>query len=589
MKKIMSCLNVFLLTCLTCGVLLPSAPRSRLRRPGQPKQVVIAAPVVEDDIDIDTEDEEAAGGEQPQVVSEEIVTSSEDDHVYLQEKKKQVMALIEKGIAYLKKNSAAESFHEFSHTKNFIQGELYLFVLDSKGVSLANGEQNDLLWKNLYDLRDSYGTPFVRQMIEKAQKGGGWITYQWRNAAKVSYVQEVKKDGRSYVIGCGFYPHSKSDAVVNLVKGAVALFNDLKAKGRPKDEAFSSYNYSMGRFVFGDLYLYALDFKGNIVAQAERPGLVGINSLDYKDAEGKFVNQEIINRLKETPDDGVWITYVSKRSHKKAYAERVVDAKGTNYFIACGYYPDANREEAVKLVKKGYQYMKAHGKGLAVQDFTSKQSDAFRYGDLYLIVYNLNGVCVAHGSNSELLNQSLWDTQDDDGRHYVREIIEKAKKDLTGWIDYKTKNSFQSVYLELVDLGVEKYVITCGTYPISKEETMNLLIKSGVSYLKANPEEVAFQEFTNINGKFIRGDLMLFVFDPRGLCYAWGDDFDLIWQNLMAKKDDDSKSYVKLFINTVEQGPGKVTYKIDGGTKIGYVDKVIKADRTFIVGSSYFK
>ncbi len=558
-----------------------------------PAQVVRTVDQNDDDMDIDAVEDD--GTQEPEDVIrsvniEEKAAAASDDFFDIAAKRKAVVDLVDHGLEYLKKNDSNQTFRAFTHTKEFIKGELYLFVFTVKGVCLAHGQQSDLLWKNLIDLRDSYGAPIVQAIINKAEQGGGWITYSWRNATKVSYVQQIKKEGKTYVIGAGYYPHSKEDAVVNLVKGAVALFNDYKKTGRSKEEAFSTFNYPKGRFVLGDLYLYALDFKGTIMAQADRPGLVGTNSYDYQDEQGKFPNQEIINKLKETPEEGVWVNYISKRAVKKTYAERVEDDKGNSFFIACGYYPSANRNAAVDLVKKGYTYMKKVGKSLAAQDFSSKTNQQYRYGDLYLVAYDLEGICIAHGDNSELVGQNHWNFKDDDGRFYVREMIQKAKNG-GGWIDYKIKNSFESMYIELIDLGLPEntFALGCGVFPISKSETMNLLVKSATSFLRTNPEDQTFEEFTKKDGKFIRGDMDITVFDATGLCYASGDDYDLIWQNLINAKDDDGKAYVKILINTVKGGAGKVSYKINGVQKISYVDKVEKADKVFIVTSSFFK
>ena len=41
----------------------------------------------------------------------------------------------------------------------------------------------------------------------------------------------VEKDGKKYVLGCGFYPHSKADAVVTLVRGAVSTFYSYLDRG----------------------------------------------------------------------------------------------------------------------------------------------------------------------------------------------------------------------------------------------------------------------------------------------------------------------------------------------------------------------
>lgn len=544
----------------------------------------------EDELDIATVEEEIPGGVEQAVHIEQEQDSqpTKEDDFNIAAKRKDVIALIEKGVDFLKKNEASEAFLAFTQTKKFIKGELYLFVIDDKGVCLAHGDQRELVWKNLLELKDAYGTPFVKAMLEKAKQGAGWVTYSWNNATKVSYVTEVKKGDKRYVIGCGYYPHSKEDAVVNLVKGAVALFNSTIAAGRAKEEVFSSMSYPGGRFVAGDLYLFALDFKGTLVAQGERPGLIGTNAWDVKDAAGKYPNQEIIQKLKERPNEGVWTSYVSKRAVKKTYAERVVDAKGNNYFIACGYYPYANRNEATDLVKLGYKYMKSSGKNLAAQDFMDKRNSTFRYGDLYLVVYDTNGTVVAHGENTELVDTNQENIRDEDGRHYVQEIIQKAKEG-GGWIDYKINNSFKSTYIEMVDLGTNQYVITCGVFPITKAETANLLLKSGMSVLRTKSIEEAFAQFTTPNGSFIRGDLDLLVVDATGLCYAAALDYNLIWQQLLNAKDDDGKTYIKTMINTVKQGPGKITYKINGVFKVAYIDSLEKGDKTYIVSSSYYK
>jgi signal transduction histidine kinase len=507
----------------------------------------------------------------------------------VQAKRKKVTNLVRRAIDYIKKHSISDAMNKFTHTKEFIDGELYLYVYDDNGVCFANGQQPDEVWENQINLTDIYGNLIVQEILKKGKHGGGWITYAWRNSTKVAYVQEVKKDGKNYTVGCGYYPHSKEDKVVNLVKGAVTLWNKMKAQKEPVEETFSSLSYSMGRFIYGDLYLYALDFKGNIYAQGDRPGLVGTNSWEYRDSNGKFVNQEIVNKLKAQPEEGVWVEYASKRARKRAYAEQVVDNKGNKYFIACGYYPDENRDMVVDLVKKGYQYMKAHGKSIAAKDFSDRQNDQFRLGDLYLVVYDLKGVCVADGGNVENVGSNRWNFQNENGRYVVREIIAQAKKG-GGWVDFRSRNSFQSLYVELVDLGVDTYAIGCGIYPGTKDETVSILVKSASSYLESHANEEAFEAFTHKNSpiSFIRGDLSIFVLNKEGLCFASGDDYNLIWQNVINAKDDAGKTYIKTFIDLVKSGPTTFTYSMHKATKIAHLAQVVKDGQSYVVGSSYF-
>jgi signal transduction histidine kinase len=509
-----------------------------------------------------------------------------DGNVDFETKRKVAVDLVERGIAYMQQNSVDQAFNLFSNSRDFIIGELYLFVYDEQGICLAHGQQNDLVWQNLWEYRDAYGLPIVQNLIKKAKEGGGWVTYGWRNSTKVSYVKQVTIDGKVYVVGTGYFPHSKEDSVVSLVKGAVALFNEAMSHKRAPENVFALISYSQGNFVLGDLYLYALDFDGNIVAQGDRPGLIGTNALNVADAAGVKVNQMVIEKLKGT-HQGIWFEYISKKAHKRAYAEMVTDTKGKNYFIACGYYPDADRKRAVDLVRSGFRFMKANGLTLAVETINDKRDDQFQYGDLYLEVYTPKGICVAHGNNQDLVGKDFWDVQDQDGKFFVREMIKKAS-DQSGWVDYKTRNLFKSAYVEKISLGADSYIIVCGLYPISKRESTILLVKTAADFLNVNRREDAFRAFVNKKGKFVRGDLMISVFDSNGLCFAYGDDYDLIWKNLINVKDDDGKAFVRLLVNTAKNGSGQVSYRLNNVRKIAYVEPVEKDGKSYVVCSSYY-
>ena len=512
------------------------------------------------------------------------------DEFDIQEKQKEVQNLVERGVQFCANNPLMRVCNALTHTKDFIEGELYLFLLDTKGVIYAHGEQEDLVWENMWDRHDNFGALFVQGMISTAQAGPGWLTYEWSGAVKVSYVQKVIIEEKEYVIGCGYYPHSKKYAAIGLVKGAVTLFNEDVAAGRPTETAFSTMGYPLsGQFIFGDLYLYALDFDGFIRAQGSEPGLIGTNSLEHKDVKGKNTNAEIISKLKEKEEgEGIWVEYTSKNALKYAYAEKVKDKKGKYYFIACGYYPEIDRDKTVDLVRRGYQFMKASGLSVAAKDFTDKANDTYRLGDLYLFVYDLKGNCMAHGGNPSYVGQNHFDEKDQDGVYYIRELIEQAKVG-GGWVDFKLKNSFQATYVEKVEMGVDTYMIGAGMFPVSKPETMTLLVKSAVGTLQTTPDEAAFEKFTAKKGAFIRGDLFVFTIDVDGFCYAWGDEHEFIWENILGWKDDEGKPFIKKMIEQSNQGPGPFVYKFNKRMRVDYVEQVEKGDKKYIVGSGFYK
>jgi hypothetical protein len=513
-----------------------------------------------------------------------------DDTFDIQQKQKEVQTLVARGVEYCANRPLVDICHALTHTKDFIEGELYLFLLDIKGVVYAHGEQEDLLWKNLWEYRDSFGSFIVQSMVKTAKIGPNWVTYEWAGAVKVSYVQKIMIEGKEYVIGCGYYPHSKKYAVIGLVKGAVSLFNEDVKNGYPIGDSFGAMGYSESeRFVFGDLYLYALGFDGTIRAQGDEAGLIGTNALERKDAKGKAINKEIIEKLKMKEEgEGIWVEYVSKNAVKYAYAEKVKDKKGNYYFIACGYYPDINRDKTLDLVRRGYQFMKASGVTAAANAFSDKTDDTYRLGDLYLVIYDTKGKCIANGGNSILIGHNHFDEKDQDGRYYVREMIDQAHID-NGWIDFKLKNSFQAMYVEKVDMGVDTYIIGAGMFPVSKPETMNLLVKSAIGYVQTHDLDDAFEKFVQRKGEFIRGDLFIFALDADGYCYAWGDSYEFIWKKIFDWKDDEGKLFIKQMIEGASQGPDHFIYKFNKRMRVDYVEQIEKNGKKYYLGSGFYK
>ena len=506
-----------------------------------------------------------------------------------EERKELVTALVGRGIEFCKTHHLEDICQAFTHTKNFVEGELYLFLLDTKGVVYAHGREMDLLWKNLWEWRDMFGSLIIQSIIKKAHDGGGWITYEWDGAAKVSLVNKVEIGGKEYVLGCGYYPHSKEYATVGLVKGAVALFNQVVAEGRPVEDAFSVMSYKMTtRFLFGDLYLYALDFNGVIFAQGERPGLVETSAWEYKH-DGQTVNQEIINKLKEKDlGEGIWVEYRSKNALKRAYAEKVQDSKGKFYFIASGYYPEINRDVTMDFVRRGYQFMKASGLTEAIRQFNDQLDTEYRKGDLALFLYDLKGNCLANGRFPDIVGQNHLDLKDSDGRYYIREMIDRSTAD-GAWVNFKLNNSFESFYVQKIDMGAETYVIGSGMYPISKPETVHLLVRSAVSYFKRNTLEQAAERFVNRKDEFLRGDLYLFIVDQDGFCYAWGDDFNKIWRNILPMKDEAGNEFIKNIVHTAAHGADSIVIKSNKRPRVIYFEQVEKDNKKYVIGSGFYK
>ncbi|MBL8510852.1 MAG: cache domain-containing protein [Betaproteobacteria bacterium] len=97
----------------------------------------------------------------------------------------------------------------------------------------------------------------------------------------------------------------------------------------------------------------------------------------------------------------------------------------------------ASKDEAVAMVKKGIGFIKTNGKDKGYTAITNKE---FSDRDLYLVVYGLDGKCLAHGANPKQAGRDLIDMKDVDGKPFIKERVELAKAKPSFWQDYKFTN-----------------------------------------------------------------------------------------------------------------------------------------------------
>ncbi|MGV3627949.1 MAG: cache domain-containing protein [Betaproteobacteria bacterium] len=96
----------------------------------------------------------------------------------------------------------------------------------------------------------------------------------------------------------------------------------------------------------------------------------------------------------------------------------------------------ATRTDAERMVRKGVEFLKKNGKEKAMKEITAP-SRTFVDRDLYLVIYDTSGNCVAHGQNSRQAGMSLIDAKDADGKLFVKERVDLAKLQGKFWQDYK--------------------------------------------------------------------------------------------------------------------------------------------------------
>ena len=124
-------------------------------------------------------------------------------------------------------------------------------------------------------------------------------------------------------------------------------------------------------------------------------------------------------------------------------------------------------DEAVTLVKKAINAIKENGRQATYSDI-SNPLGGYTDRDLYVVVYDINGKNHAHGANPKLIGQDLINAKDGAGNLFVRDRVEIAKSQGTGWQNYSFLNPI-SKQIEPKSMYLEKYedlIVGCGIYSV---------------------------------------------------------------------------------------------------------------------------
>lgn len=116
----------------------------------------------------------------------------------------EAQALVKRAAAYLQTQGKQKALAEFNRPKNqFIDRELYVFVLDAEGNTLANGVTPKIVGKNVREMKDLDGKAFIREILQIGnEKGSGWVDYKWPDPVSGRLRDKrtfVEKSGDLYI------------------------------------------------------------------------------------------------------------------------------------------------------------------------------------------------------------------------------------------------------------------------------------------------------------------------------------------------------------------------------------------------------
>ncbi|MDT3669354.1 MAG: cache domain-containing protein [Aromatoleum sp.] len=241
---------------------------------------------------------------------------------------REARVLFEQAVKYMEANGPERAFAAFNDRNGqFVRKDLYVFVIDDKGVYQASGAAPEaLVGLAVLNTTDAAGNPLFREMIDTTRATQeGTVRYMWLNRTtnKVEpKVTQVRKVGQ-YVVGVGYSaPRASADDAKAMLARAVEL---TRTDGPAK--AINAFNDRRGSFVRDDLYVFMVNLdSGRFEAMGMNPSLADTDARGLVDAEGHALVAEMIDKLKNADEatvDYVWRNPVTNRVEKKrSYVRR---------------------------------------------------------------------------------------------------------------------------------------------------------------------------------------------------------------------------------------------------------------------------
>jgi len=225
-----------------------------------------------------------------------------------------------------------------------------------------------------------------------------------------------------------------------------------------QEKALVEFNNRSGRFVRGDLYIYAYDFNGTNLAHPIRPDLVRRDQRGLVDINGVAM---IKNELALANDGGGLMYLVFQnplhddREELKLTYIKNVDA---NLWLGSGIYLSSipaslgqnERDELVAFVDEAVRFAHENGKERALQAFSDPKGN-FSRGELYIYAYDYDGLTLAHPYQPDLIGKNRINARDPNGIKINQQAVNAAKFG-NGFFYYIYPDPFQNM-TQVLKLG----------------------------------------------------------------------------------------------------------------------------------------
>jgi len=373
--------------------------------------------------------------------------------------KEEMVSFLDEAKEYVLKNGKDEGLEAFGDPAGeFVRSDLYVFAYDFDGTLLAHPYLPELVGRNNLDLVDPNGVPMIRNLMEVAKRGGGFLYSVYpnpvqENMEELKLVRALKVDDDLW-IGSGIYLAAQPPRFSPLDRESLREFVDEALNysvENGRKSALEAFNDPAGEFVREDLYIFAYDFNGTTLALPFQPDIVGENRIEVEDANGVAFIRDFLSLARGGDGESYYI-YPNPRENmtEELKLSRVTKVDET-WLLGAGIYGSrasaenlsekkpANKEELKNFVQEAASHALVVGRKMAIAEFMDTEGPWVR-GDVYIFAQDFNGTALVLPYLPSAVGTRRLDIQDERGVYINQEMRSIALNDGSGFYEYRWRN-----------------------------------------------------------------------------------------------------------------------------------------------------
>lgn len=224
--------------------------------------------------------------------------------------------------------------------------------------------------------------------------------------------------------------------LVSVVESAAA------AVARDGEASFAAFRVKGGPWFQGERYVFVIRPDGTRVVYPPDPSEEGSQMAREVDMGDKPFGRMLVERARD-PEARGWVHYQWRRPGanerrpvwKSTYVVRVQAPSGQSYLVGSGLY-EGPMEAAFVVQEVNAAAALLERQGRAAFPILRDRRERFSFRDTYVFVDTPAGVELVNPGFPELEGQNLIDLRDAAGAPMVRQYIDLAMKQGSGWSTY---------------------------------------------------------------------------------------------------------------------------------------------------------